>query len=363
MRVVGWFLVSAAVLGCATPPPVLPGPLPPQGNATSSGRPTSVATDTDMVAAPGPTAEPVSTVSPAGQVAASPSVPTSLAIQFDKKRLVPMSTMTLPPERGTDNLVWKTGVDCSVFGVLKGLIYCAKGPLVSAYEVDTGQMKWGTAVNSVGDVMHLSLSDDGKVLVGNRTGNASNGYEPMELVVLNAADGSFFGAFSYRGNRLKATAAGFAFVQADYAKPQQLIISDWKGNARLVLEDPPEPTIWLDIMNGEMWLMRKSKKKDTSFAGTLINWDGTTGKTVDPAPYGYDGCPGYENYTYSGSRLYCAKQEGSRTIYQSPGGPKIEHQGAMGQILENGDMVRVYSGYLMRHKPVQMGPAPQKAAK
>ncbi|MBK8252346.1 MAG: hypothetical protein IPK82_06720 [Polyangiaceae bacterium] len=363
MRAFGWFLVPVTILGCATPPPALPGPLPEQGNVTSSGRPARIATDTDMAVTPGPTSQPVSTASPAGQVAASPSVPTSLALPFDKKRLVPFSTMMLPPERGADSMVWKTGVNCAIFGVYKGFIGCSSGPAISVYDADTGQMKWGTTIQGATDVLHCSFSDDGKVLFGHRTGNASNGYEPMELIVLNSADGSFLGAYSYRGNRLRATSGGFAFVQADYAKPQQVIMSDWKGNARLVAEDPPEPTIWVEVMNGEMWLMRSSKKKERSFAGTLLNWDGTTGKTIDPAPYGFDGCPGFSSYLYSGSRLVCYNQVGSALIFQSPGGPRIEHLGTFGQILDGGDIVRVYSGFLMRHKPVQIGPAPQKTAR
>lgn len=360
--------LGAITTGCwlQEPQPVLPGPEPrPRPTADAPPATARIATDTDM--AP-PQAQSVASAPEPSPAAVATQAQGSLVRQLDKKRLIPVSTLVWPPERGADPLVWKVPVTCQPLGVHKDRILCGTCEsykvTVSILDAATGNMVWGRSVGDVKNETGCMMSTDGNVLVTYRLdGNFSTNYQPYELIVLDARDGSPLGAFGYRGRQMRASKDGFAFVQQDYEKPFQVFLSNWKGEAKLLVETAKDDTAWIHPDGDELWVMRQSRKEEKRFSGTQYKWDGTLVKTSDPVPYGYDKCPGFSEYTEQNGVSYCIRYEGDRIVYQKDsGGPIYEHVGRGGLLHESGDLIRLHGGFLARHKPQKITPgAPKKS--
>jgi hypothetical protein len=272
---------------------------------------------------------------------------------FDTKRLVPVPLLIWPPEQ-VGGAVWKSPTGCVPFAVYKDRIACSYGVTVAVLDAATGNARWALRIDGLEREPRCLLSDDGKITVMHQVENAASGFEPREMIVLDSKDGAFLGAYGFRGDQLRVSQRGVLFLQQDYNKPSQIITFDWRGNGRMIAEHKEDDRAWIELRGGDPWVIHRSQQRAGWLTEDHFRWDGTlvasaeVNNSVRP-------CKGFSTYGSQGGKLYCIDEKGARIVYQlAEGGPIIEHVGAQGLLLDDGDIIRTYAGYVARHKPVRI---------
>jgi len=225
---------------------------------------------------------------------------------------------------------------------------------VAVLDAATGNARWALRIEGIKDDPRCLVSDDGKITVTHQIESASNGFEPREMIVLDSKDGSLLGAYGLRGDQLRVSQRGVVFLQHDYHKPSQIIIFDWRGNGRMIAEHKADDFAWPELRGGDPWVIHRSRQQAEKVTEDHFRWDGTLVASAE-AENGAPRCKGFSTYADQSGKIYCIDQKGDRLVYQlEEGGPVIEHVGAQGLLLDDGDIIRTYAGYVARHKPVRI---------
>jgi hypothetical protein len=255
-------------------------------------------------------------------------------------------------------MVWKSPSTCQPIAAYLDRIVCGTctsyAVTIGVLDAATGAMVWALRIDGMKDDVGCRVSEDGKVLVSHRVENASSGFEPRELIVLNSKDGSFFGAYSYRGYLSRVRREGVLFMQQDYEKPRQFFAFDWGGKGRQIAERSADQLAWIDVREGDPWIFRKSAKDERAAVGDHFRWDGTFVKTVDPVMLNGE-CSGSATSVEVDGKIHCMSQRGDRITFQpAQGGPITEHIGGPGVLHGSGDLIRSHQGYIARHRPASV---------
>ena len=105
---------------------------------------------------------------------------------------------------------------------------------------------------------------------------------------------------------------------------------------------------------GDPWVIHRSHQRSEWVTEDHFRWDGTFVASAE-ADNSARRCKSFSTYAEQSGKIYCIDQKGDRVIYQlEEGGPVIEHVGAQGLLLDDGDIIRTYAGYVARHKPIRI---------